>query len=113
MPTMQQDRHLSSCAELWREYKEGLKGMPSVETMVEDWGAAWRTQDRDRKHYERRMRIVRGIQSLAIEKKVSEGVAVKMMEYARNQLQNKSIAKLSDHIKEGKPLEYPSLSLSV
>ncbi|CAD7064515.1 unnamed protein product, partial [Tilletia caries] len=99
---MEQDRGISSCAELWREYKDGLKGMLSVERMDEEWGAAWRSSEKDRKHYERRMRIISKIKDLAIEKKVSERVALVMLEHARNQLPNKSLAKLSDHIRQGK-----------
>ncbi|KAE8181731.1 hypothetical protein CF336_g8816, partial [Tilletia laevis] len=102
MPAMEQDRGISSCAELWREYKDGLKGMLSVERMDEEWGAAWRSSEKDRKHYERRMRIISKIKDLAIEKKVSERVALVMLEHARNQLPNKSLAKLSDHIRQGK-----------
>ncbi|CAD6890814.1 unnamed protein product [Tilletia laevis] len=112
MPAMSQDRGISSCAELWREYKDGLKGMPSVEHMDSEWGAAWRASEKDRKHYERRMRIIGKIKDLAVEKKVSEKVALVLLEHARNQLANKSLAKLSDHIREGKELSYPDLSLS-
>ncbi|KAE8225065.1 hypothetical protein CF319_g2131 [Tilletia indica] len=112
MPVMAQDRTITSCAELWREYKEGLRGGPAVEKMDEEWGAAWRSNDKDRKHYERRMRIINKIKHLAVEKKVAERVAVVLLEHARNQLSNKSLAKLADHIREGKQLDYPDLSLS-
>ncbi|CAD6982268.1 unnamed protein product [Tilletia controversa] len=108
---MSQDRDLSSCVELWREYKDGLRGGPSVEAMDAQWGAAWRADGKDRKHYERRMRIINKVKQLAVEKKVAERVAVVLLEHARNQLSNKSLAKLSEHIKDGRPLAHPDLSL--
>ncbi|CAD7067844.1 unnamed protein product [Tilletia caries] len=110
-PVMSQDRDLSSCAERWREYKDGLRGGPSVEAMDAQWGAAWRADGKDRKHYERRMRIINKVKQLAVEKKVAERVAVVLLEHDRNQLSNKSLAKLSEHIKDGRPLAYPDLSL--
>ncbi|KAE8183507.1 hypothetical protein CF328_g8161 [Tilletia controversa] len=113
MPPMSQDRGLTTVTDLWREYKEGLRGMPSVEEMDQHWGNEWRKGEKDRKHYERRMRIVSKVRSLAGEKKVAESVAVVMLEHARLQLKNKSLSKLSELIQSDADFTYPDLALNL
>ncbi|KAK0542635.1 hypothetical protein OC846_006676, partial [Tilletia horrida] len=90
---------------------QGLRGLPSVEKMDEDWGSEWRRSDKDRKHYERRLRIIRHIENLAVDKGVSLPLAVMMLEHARLQQSNKSLAKLSDLVRDDSQLQYPSLDL--
>ncbi|KAE8231011.1 hypothetical protein CF326_g3980 [Tilletia indica] len=113
MPSMSQDRGINTVTDLWREFKEGIRGLPSVEEMDQDWGNEWRKDEKDRKHYERRMRIIHKIRSLAVQKKVAESVAVVMLEHARMQLKNKSLSKLSELIQSDADLSYPDLGLNL
>ncbi|CAD6897721.1 unnamed protein product [Tilletia laevis] len=97
----EQDRTISSCVDLWREYKEGIGGAPSVEDMDKKWNARWRRLDKDRVHYKRRMIIINRIKAVIASEKVSAERAVFLVERARLALSTpRSLDKLSKMLRD-------------
>jgi len=41
-------------ADLWREYRHGVDGQPSIESLDQIWGPQWRPEPKDRTWYSRR-----------------------------------------------------------
>lgn len=54
-------RSLSTVAGLWQEWKQGLSGSPSVESLESRYGPKWRTSQAERKFYSRRKVIIEEI----------------------------------------------------
>ncbi|KAL9931467.1 hypothetical protein V8E36_009632 [Tilletia maclaganii] len=93
----EQDRSIATCTDLWREYKSGIGGLPSVEAMDQKWGSRWRSVGKDAKHYRRRMVIINAIKETMSSRCVSEERAVSLVEQARLALSApKSLDKLSN-----------------
>jgi hypothetical protein len=56
-PTVRLSRAISSVHDLWREYKEGLGGNPSVESSESRGDQMYRSNDTERRFLNRRMSI--------------------------------------------------------
>lgn len=54
-------RTLSTVAGLWQEWKTGINGAPSVESLEARYGPKWRTSQAERKFYSRRKVIIEEI----------------------------------------------------
>ena len=46
--------HVGTVAGLWREYRHGVDGQPSIESLDQTWGPSWRPEPKDRTWYSRR-----------------------------------------------------------
>ncbi|KAI3633127.1 hypothetical protein MIR68_009202 [Amoeboaphelidium protococcarum] len=75
-------RGLSTVQDVWREYKEGIGGNPSVESLEQQFGAKWRSKDSERKHFSRRLVIYKFIQS-KIDSGLSENDVLTALERKR------------------------------
>ncbi|KAL9936376.1 hypothetical protein V8E36_004444 [Tilletia maclaganii] len=96
LPISNSHRSIATCTDLWREYKSGIGGLPSVEAMDQKWGSRWRSVGKDAKHYRRRMVIINAIKETMSSRCVSEERAVSLVEQARLALSApKSLDKLS------------------
>ena len=56
-PIYQLSRNLKTVANVWEEYKNGLNGGPSVESIVQQYGTTWLNTDTERKYYRYRKKI--------------------------------------------------------
>lgn len=98
IPMYKMSRSLSNVAGLWQEWKQGLSGEPSVESLEARYGPKWRTSQAERKFYSRRKVIIE-----EITKRISAGMdqwrAVEEVEEVRG---GKSLDGLSKMIVERK-----------
>lgn len=89
-------RSLTTVSGLWQEWKTGLGGEPSVESLEARYGPKWRTSQAERKFYSRRKVIIE-----EITKRISTGMdqwrAVEEVEEVRG---GKSLDGLSKMIVE-------------
>ena len=83
VPVYKMSRSLLSVTDVWREYKVGLGGNPSIENLDRDYKNAWRRAPVERKFYSRRLVLYKQIKSLAEELSVSETVAAENLERSR------------------------------
>jgi hypothetical protein len=65
-------RHISSVAELWREFYVGLAGGPSINSLERDFGNRWRRSAADSKYFSKRKLIIEKVISIAN----SDGITV-------------------------------------
>ena len=65
IPVYRQYRNLNSVTEIWNEYKVGINGYPSVESMDANYGPRWRGNPQDRTFYYRRKKIYTAVETLA------------------------------------------------
>ena len=75
-------RNLTTVYEVWKEFKFGLNGNPSVESLVQNYGDGWIGYDNDFEFYEGRRKIYDFILN-AIANEKSEGDVVKALENVR------------------------------
>ena len=75
VPVYRQYRNLSSVREIWNEYKVGINGYPSVESLDANYGSRWRSNPDDRTFYYRRKKIYTAIETL-VSHGMSDGEAV-------------------------------------
>ena len=99
-------RTISTVADLWREYSVGIGGRPSVQSQYEVKGHSWAKNDSERKHFQRRMVVVKKIKQLASEHTVREvDVAARLDEFCRTSSPKISLSKLQDIIKSKTALD--------
>ena len=82
-PIVRLSRAISSVHDLWREYKEGLGGNPSVESSESRGDRMYRSNDTERRFLNRRMSIWSHIIETAIERNVPEEAIVTELEQFR------------------------------
>ena len=97
-------RSILSITDLWREYKQGINGQMSVETLESNYKSKWRTCTGDdqktaanRKFYSRRKKIYDAIKNLSAEKRLSENIIVDKLEALRVQ-RDTSIHWISENV---------------
>ena len=97
---------ISTVTDLWREYSVGIGGRPSVQSQYEVKGRSWAKNDSERKHYQRRMIVVKEIKQLALEYTVREvDVAARLDEFCRTSSEKISLSRLQDIIKSNAGLD--------
>ena len=82
-PTYVLLRHLYTVPQVWQEYKYGVNGNPSVESLVQQFGTGWLKTNTEGKYYKGRKRIYEYI-SNEIANGKSEQDAVQDLEEFRN-----------------------------
>jgi hypothetical protein len=82
VPQYRLSRNLFTVDEVWREYKVGLGGNPSVESLELRYGARWRPSDSERKFFSRRQKIYKNI-AASISGGQTDTAAVKVLEDLR------------------------------
>ena len=65
-------RSITTVADLWREYINGIGGRPSVRSLYEAKGHTWAGRDSKRKHYQRHLIILKKVEELAKKHTVRE-----------------------------------------
>ena len=75
-------RNLQTVADVWQEYKRGLNGNPSIESLNTKFGNKWRNTRTETYYYQGRDKIYRKILE-QIEKGATEEVAVALLEQHR------------------------------
>lgn len=97
-------RKVASVIEAWREYDQGLGGRPSIRQMYEEGGAKdWKSNDSERKFYDRRMILVKFIKQQAELRKLTPEDIADIMDGHRVQLaaKQRSLAQIQERIKRG------------
>ncbi|KAL8283994.1 hypothetical protein RQP46_005107 [Phenoliferia psychrophenolica] len=98
--TFAMSRSITTVTDLWREYDVGVGGRASVRSQYEVKGHTW-TDEAERKHYQRRMIIVRKVKQLASQNTVREvDVAARLDEFCRTSSPKVSLSKLQDLLKK-------------
>ncbi|KAL8276085.1 hypothetical protein RQP46_011517 [Phenoliferia psychrophenolica] len=93
-------RSITTVADLWREYDVGVGGSASVRSQHEVKGHTW-TDEAERKHYHRRMIIVRKVKQLASQHTVREvDVAARLDKFCPTSSPKVSLSKLQDLVKK-------------
>ena len=64
VPEYKQYRNLTTIRDIWNEYKVGINGNPSVESLDSTYGPQWRGKGVDRTFYYRRKKIYSVVESL-------------------------------------------------
>ena len=90
-------RNLTTVNQVWQEYKYGINGSPSVESVVTRYGTNWRKSRTEWVYYSKRKKIYGHI-TQALKKGKSEDEAVNELEAVRV-TQGWSLAKLQDNLK--------------
>ena len=64
IPTYTLARNLTTVKEIWAEYKEGINGNPSVESLDSNYGPKWRGNIVEQKYYSQRKKIYSLVENL-------------------------------------------------
>ena len=88
-------RNLKTVPQAWQEYKYGLNGSPSIETMIANFGLSWLTSRADDSYYHKRRKLYSYIQK-AIDGGQSEVDVVHQLEKIRIE-QNWTLSTLQDN----------------
>ena len=99
-----QYRKLNTVMQVWQEYKHGLNGNPSVESLVKDFRIQWLKSSGDQGHYYGRKKIYDFVNSAAIGSEKSEDQVVEMLENTRL-AQNWTLKDLQKNISRLRVLE--------
>jgi hypothetical protein len=59
VPQYKMCRTLKTVQEVWKEYKHGINGHPSIESLDRSYRARWRGSEAERKYYSNRMNIIK------------------------------------------------------
>ena len=76
-------RNLKNVPEVWQEYKYGINGNPSVESLVKEYGTKWLTTSSEKRYFRFRNRIYQFILT-EVDNGKSEEQAVNELEHFRN-----------------------------
>ena len=60
-PNYKLSRGLKTIAQIWQEYKYGINGQPSIESLNKQYGSMWRADSRENKFYSLRNHIYKAI----------------------------------------------------
>ena len=82
VPNYKLRRKLQTVPEVWKEYKFGLDGNPSVESLVADYGTRWLKSTAEQTQFYSRKKIYESIKN-SIENGISEEAAVEELEQFR------------------------------
>jgi hypothetical protein len=88
------NRHFVSVVDVWREYKEGILGKPSVESLERNFGVAWRKDRAVSRFFCRRNVLYNEIKKIALNNNISCEEAAVVLENRRVELKV-SLDKLS------------------
>jgi hypothetical protein len=91
-PAYTLSRVVNSVPELWREWTQGLSGQPSVQSLEDQFGTAWRPEPKEKTYFSRRKVIIDCIRT-AIARGESSASAVTRLETLRME-GNWSLSKL-------------------
>jgi hypothetical protein len=92
-------RAVTTVAELWKEWHEGLASNPSVEEMEEKFGRKWRATSKESKFFSRRKTIIDYVKQVVSTQRVSWVEAVRKVDEERG---SKSLDALSKIISSAK-----------
>jgi hypothetical protein len=81
--TFKMSRTVDTVSDLYREYEVGIGGQGSVRSHYEGPCQAWRQNDTERKHYQRRMVIINAVKALAITENLRETQVALLMDHFR------------------------------
>ena len=100
-------RNLTTVPQVWEEYKVGINGKPSVESLVQEFGIGWLSSSSERRYYYSRKKIYDYIMS-PIHFPNTENFVVNKLEQLR--LENHwTLSKLQKHITSLMVEKIPSL----
>ena len=74
-------RHISSVAELWREFYVGLGGGPSINSLEHEFRNKWRRSAADSKYFSKRKLIIDKVISIANSRGIMVGEAIKELDH--------------------------------
>ena len=64
LPVYKQYRNLTTIKEIWAEYKVGINGNPSVQSLDSNYGSKWRANIVEQKYYSQRKKIYSLVENL-------------------------------------------------
>ncbi|KAK9474998.1 short-chain dehydrogenase [Dipodascopsis tothii] len=88
-------RSVNTVADLWREWKFGISGSPSIESLEAQYGVQWRRSDKERKYFSRRKIIIDEIEKIMRDLNVAPEIAIAKVEEVMQQTGKKSLDGLS------------------
>lgn len=83
MPAYILNRTIMTVTDVWREYKDGLGGNPSVEFMEKEYGTAWRKDRKESRFFSRRKELYGAIKNKAVAERTSCEEAARRIEERR------------------------------